>query len=390
MAGLFVKRFLLFGALIYWCYGDDVKKNLPQSTTSTDVPVKVYQTNFQCAQKKLFEFLNVLSNVVPPNEICMVCNGKEYVENDVFTNFYSSEHCIEKSYECEINTDLGGKLMGQLEGISKFINLYPTTCHDIKQKNNLSLSGYYKIRAPNGSLISIYCDMEGSNCDDTGGWIRVSYLNMSEPNATCPSELTLRQFNNIDHGLCGQPMSSSLIYSTHGIHYSKVCGQIRGYQFGSPDGFPPLAGYHGKPNIDNCNTYVDGVTITYGSNPRKHIWTYACGVRENNNYQYSCPCNSGSFGTTSPNFVGKEYFCESGLQYGNVHPVLYSNDTLWDGQQCGGLEGPCCTNLKMPWFMRRLSETTTKDIELRMCGADYHSGKYTEDTPLDIIELYIR
>ena len=43
--------------------------------------------------------------------------------------------------------------------ISKFINSYPTTCLDIKQQNNLYLSGYYIIRAPNGSLISIYCDM---------------------------------------------------------------------------------------------------------------------------------------------------------------------------------------------------------------------------------------
>ena len=49
-----------------------------------------------------------------------------------------------------------------------------------------ALSGYYTIQAPNGSLISVYCDMEGSNCDGKGGWIRVAYLNMSEPNATCP------------------------------------------------------------------------------------------------------------------------------------------------------------------------------------------------------------
>ena len=388
MTPLFVKCFLLFGALISWCYGDDVQNYPLQNTTITDVPVKVNQGNFQCAQKRLSESLNVVSNVVPPIETCVACNEKEYGKNDVFTNFYSSQHCVEKSYECENITDPGKKLMGQLGAISEFINSYLTTCLDIKQKNNLSLSGYYTIRAPNGSLISVYCDMEGSNCDGKGGWMRVGYLNMSEPNATCPSGLTLREFNNTEHGLCGRPMSSSVIYSAHGIHYNKVCGQIKGYQFGSPDGFPPLAGHHGKPNIENCNTYVDGVTITYGSNPRKHIWTYACGVREYTNDQYSCPCNNGSSGTTSPNFVGKEYYCESGLPYGNVHPVLYSNDTLWDGQQCGGLEGPCCTNPKMPWFIKTLSETTTKDIELRMCGIDYLSN--TEDTPLDIIELYIR
>ena len=394
MVRLFVKCFLLFGALVFGCYGDDINKHPFQNMTITDVPVKVYQSKFQCAEQGLSESLNVLSGAVPPTETCMVCNGKEYIKNDAFTNFYSSQHCVEKSYECDNITDLGGKLMEQLEAISKFINLYPTTCLDIKQQNNLSLSGYYTIRLPNGSLISVYCDMEATNCDGKGGWMRIGYLNMSEPNATCPLGLTLRQFDNIDHRLCGRPMSSSIIYSARGFYYSKVCGQIRGYQFGVPDGFPPLHGSNAIPDIDNCNTYVDGVTITYGSNPRKHIWTYACGAREtvegNDLFlPYNCPCNNDSNGTYVPEWVGSEYYCESGLfsdQYRQT--ILYSNDTLWDGQQCNGNEGPCCTNPKMPWFIKDINETSTEDIELRMCGSENPSND--EDTPLDIIELYIR
>ena len=66
--------------------------------------------------------------------------------------------------------------------------------------------------------------------------------------------------------------------------------------------------------------------------------------------------------------------------------VLYVNDTLWDGQQCGGLEGPCCTNPKMPWFIKTLNENTTEDIELRVMADESTSNK---DIPLDIIELYI-
>ena len=41
----------------------------------------------------------------------------------------------------------------------------------------------------------------------------------------------------------------------------------------------------------------------------------------------------------------------------------------------------------MPWFIKSLNETTTEDIELRVCG---NQGGIDEDTPLDIIELYIR
>ena len=78
-------------------------------------------------------------------------------------------------------------------------------CCDIVEYNNgLSLSnwshvyngyssapsGYYTIQAPNGSLISVYCDMVGSNCDYKGGWIWVGYLNMSKSNATCSLGLT--------------------------------------------------------------------------------------------------------------------------------------------------------------------------------------------------------
>ena len=66
--------------------------------------------------------------------------------------------------------------------------------------------------------------------------------------------------------------------------------------------------------------------------------------------------------------------------------VLYVNDILWDGQQCGGLEGPCCTNSKMPWFIKTLNENTTEDIELRVMADESTSN---EDIQLDIIELYI-
>ena len=59
-------------------------------------------------------------------------------------------------------------------------------CYEIFQNRSFVPSGYYTIQAPNGSIISVYCDMEGSNCDGKGGWMRVAYLNMSEPNTTCP------------------------------------------------------------------------------------------------------------------------------------------------------------------------------------------------------------
>ena len=40
----------------------------------------------------------------------------------------------------------------------------------------------------------------------------------------------------------------------------------------------------------------------------------------------------------------------------------------------------------MPWFLKTLNETTTEDIELRVCGDQVIAD---EDTPLQVIELFV-
>ena len=83
-------------------------------------------------------------------------------------------------------------------------------CSQIFKENSSALSGYYTMRVPNGSLIAVYCDLSFlSNCDGKRGWMRVGYLKMSVPGATCPHALTLHQYNNINHDLCSRPVSSS-------------------------------------------------------------------------------------------------------------------------------------------------------------------------------------
>ena len=82
--------------------------------------------------------------------------------------------------------------------------------------------------------------MEGINCDGEGGWTRVAYLNMTEPNATCPPGLILKDYNDTDHPLCGTDNKvgcNAAIFSSTGLMYSKVCGQVRGYQYHTSDAF---------------------------------------------------------------------------------------------------------------------------------------------------------
>ena len=256
------------------------------------------------------------------------------------------------------------------------------SCNALLQAFPLATSGYYNVTLKNGSIITVYCDMEGSNCDDKGGWMKVGYLNMSEPGASCPPGLTLQQHNNIDHDLCGQPFSYSAgcystFFDTFVSNYNNVCGRVRGYQFGAPEAFV-------DGSIDTY--YVHGISITYGKSPRRHIWSYSVGTYENRSSYICCPCNNGSTGFI-PSFVGVDYYCESGVSSNSAQSILYANDPLWDGKNCNGLENTCCTNPKMPWFFKSLNDTTSDDLELRVCS-DF--GSFDEGSPLDIIELYIK
>ena len=290
------------------------------------------------------------------------------------------------------------KTVGQIQQ-----QLGPPGCHPPKNRSCQEILhcfpsaplGYYQITAPNGSLVQVYCDMEGTNCGGEGGWTRVAYVNMSQSGANCPQGLTQRTLSGLT--LCGRMDGDftvtttqgggcqSTVFSTLGLNYSQVCGQLRGYQLGTPDAFHP---YYSNPSLITSNdVYVDGVSITYGSAPRKLIWTYANGAIAGGP-ALNCPYNNGN-GVVPPQFVGSDYYCESGDNDYSCcnYNVLFYNDSLWDGQQCLSEEAPCCTHPNMPWFNKTLSETTTEDIELRVCGDQHVSD---EDTLLQMIELFVR
>ena len=223
--------------------------------------------------------------------------------------------------------------------------------------------------------------MEGSNCGGEGGWIRVAYFNMTEPGASCPEGLTQKDFSGLI--LCGKNTTGceSTFFSTLGLNYRQVCGRLRGYQFGSTDAF--AKSIFTSPTIDS--DYFDGASITYGNNPRTHIWSYAAGVTISNTDLYGCPCNNGSTVQT-PVFVGNDYYCESAATTVSIG-IFFPNDPLWDGQQCSSLEPPCCTNPNLPWFTKTLNATTNEDIELRLCQDE---SLTTEGVPLELIEMFIR
>ena len=186
-------------------------------------------------------------------------------------------------------------------------------------------SGYYQITAPNSSLVQVYCDMEGTNCGGEGGWTRVAYVNMSQSGTTCPQGLTQRLFTGNNY--CGRNTTigcQSTVFPTHGLSYSRVCGRLRGYQYGGPDAF--YRTYSGQSTSVDTN-YLDGASITYGSNPRKHVWTYAVGTRSFSLNIYDCPCNDGS-SYQVPSFLGSDYYCESGTVNTFSGTIFYKRSSL--------------------------------------------------------------
>ena len=266
---------------------------------------------------------------------------------------------------------------------------FNTSCSQLHEVYPTAPSGYYNILLFNGSQIKVYCDMEGAHCDGNGGWTRVAFVNMSETGSSCPPGLV--QYDNIfNTSLCWiyngtyYHGCNSTLFSTNGLNYTKVCGRVRGYQYGYPFAFYCYI-YNNTCFDPEINTY--GVTLTYSNNPHKHIWTYAGGWNEATKDSSTCPCNNGSQ-YMNYIFVGNDYYCESG-SYDYDDWVLFPNDPLWDGRDCPGREATCCISPKMPWFVKTLNETVAYDIELSTCG--YNDRQiFMQGTPLDLVECYIK
>ena len=250
---------------------------------------------------------------------------------------------------------------------------------DILRCKPSASSGYHQIQAANGSLVQVYCDMEGTNCGGEGGWTRVIQLNATDPSSQCPTGFSLTTPDGVmvctrtDTGAgCNGITTDNIPHS-----YTQVCGFVRGYGFNTPDVF----GAHGRSSSEPLSgNYVDGVSITYGT-PLNHLWTYAAGNTESGGGISNCPCNNGGDTSTIPPYVGNDYYCEAESNGAGT------NDPLWDGQQCGGDEGPCCTIPSLPWFSRNMLNSTNDDIMIRVCHDEDSSN---ENIGLDLAEIYIR
>ena len=252
------------------------------------------------------------------------------------------------------------------------------SCADVFNFSIQLPSGMYSIRSGNSS-INKYCFATtnttiANSCNGIPGrWKRIAYLNNTD--MKCPDRFEVR------NGTSSPPLCkridasagcSSVIYPSNGTSYSQVCGTVRVHPEGTPDGF---ASHNNQipRNVQSVNqNYVDGVSLTYGDcSNRNHIWTYTAAVTVGDSTRgcdqctYMKPSN-----IPRTNFTCISAHCSDA---DNCFP-----NTLWcnEAQQCFGNET----------FYRQLSESTTDNIEMRVCR---DQDRDDEDILISFVELFV-
>ena len=169
-----------------------------------------------------------------------------------------------------------------------------------------------------------------------------------------------------------------------GIQYSQVCGRIIAYQIGSIAAF--YQGLHNRVGLDSY--YLEGISITRGT-PRQHVWSFAGTVsgEVRSSDPSLCPCSNPAVQYSTPSFVGDDYFCETGTNEPCCpQGVFFADDPLFDGKGCGPTSS-CCTHNNPPWFCKTLPQSTSDDIEVRICS---DQGTQQNDIPFEILQIYVK
>ena len=116
------------------------------------------------------------------------------------SEFTPSVYPAKISSQCGQPLNDDEQLLESLQQVEQQLPNY-SSCKSIYNADPSSCSGYYSITIANGSVVQVYCDMDGTNCGEEGGWTRVTYINMTQDGATCPVGLNQRSFNNKSY--CG-------------------------------------------------------------------------------------------------------------------------------------------------------------------------------------------
>ena len=228
-------------------------------------------------------------------------------------------------------------------------------------------------------------------CGGSGQWtnIHVADFNFSDPDVACPSGFTL--ITTPARG-CGRapnkgPIFKSVVFSSGGQLYSRVCGRVNAYKKGAPDAF-----YRFGTVRTLEENYVDGVSLTHGApGSCQHIWTFAAAFSETRRPyppELNCACTNTEYDWPYEvhSYIGNNYFCATASPgLGTNMFKVYADDPLWDGEGCGATNA-CCEFNNPPWFCTTLPQPTTDNIEMRVCN---NQGEFYQDVILSFMNINI-
>lgn len=280
-----------------------------------------------------------------------------------------------------------GKLRNDVNSESPFIKMNATNANLLNLGKNIdnpapscafvlatsptSRSGQYWVKSSSTTQpVSVFCNMELFCGGHLGGWTRIVKWDMRATDTECPSSLEVSPRLSQTCRIPGEePMCKSTLY-TSGIPYSGVCGRVTGFIDRNGFGFREY-----RPSLDS--EYVDGVSLTYGPSPRKHIWTFAGGLPNTcvNNYS----------------FIENDYFCESINNC--LNPVAVGKcqgNPLWNSEGCRPVRSSntwCSEPVGSPWFYKQLEEVVFDSIEMRLCR---QIKREFGDIVLQAVEIYVR
>ncbi len=214
--------------------------------------------------------------------------------------------------------------------------------------------------------------------------MKVAFFNMSDSIQECPESSPVRGCGRyeMDGSSC-----DSVAIDTRNTTYSHVCGRVYAFQRGLSSAFYSAL----ELGLDSVeDPYVSGVSLTHGDiGNRTHVWTFAAAQSGATSTESSktCPCASPhrEWRHSLPEFIGEDYFCDSGFRALPQNWEVSSN-ALWDGKGCSS-HNSCCDYNNAPFFCKKLDEATTDDLELRLCNAE---GYGTEDKFISLIEIYVQ
>ena len=281
----------------------------------------------------------------------------------------------------------------EIEGTGDSREKPATSCKRILELNPNAESGTYWVQGREGG-VQVHCEMRNVCGGESGGWMRIADVDMTQSNAQCPSPLKQVSGKQLCEAKIVSPdggCSGPSTFETRSIQYSRVCGRIRAFQKGSTDAFAKRA-----RGVSIDEAYVDGISLTYGE-PRQHIWTFASALNDlPEGFKFAqCPCLR-EFGVNErqpqvPNYVGKNLFCDTGNQNQIIKDIPRDNaaflsNPLWDGQDCSS-RNACCSEKGLPWFSRSFESSTCDNVEMRVCNDE---GTDNENVLIDQVELYVQ